>query len=879
MCANAINNGLGTNRGKINKSSKSSKSNQNTHNIQNEDNTQNGLNGHNNPSYKNFGENENTDTGYRVTHRVEDNNSSIDNDEPNTLIQVLHSYEDFQKKNMNYGKVNPYRKRESQLMKMRKSLVKLFTMSNINLDENNNGKSVNSNNSSNNNKKSQGTNFLTSRAAMWNEVEKHDNPDYDLKLESSKNKSYIDAITNNLSILINDTLNDKRGMTYIATVMIILSVLITFISGFITLFNNTSEKNNFNLNTSKNNYDDINQFMNYIKMGNEDSNRNDLSRLHELLEDFKIRMNENVNKYLINKKENNALYELNTNLENKLKELEKKLLVNTKDIDYFKMNSKKEVENIKKLLQENYESFQSKLKDYLKTTDAIKKDIHKKNSIINDIEKKMNKNQIDIKKDMSARVENEKRNLLNTINELQQKIHFMESKLNFRDTPPLHSLLDFSKESSNKNGIDDGASTSDAKINGKNEGSTKKKNDEQTGNVNITKQKDAMWNAEHSSIIQDIKNELEILKKSTKKSTDIILDDVFPLLEDKILKNVENKTKYYLEMYKKDIINEITESKVIYNEEKYKNIALKQEKIQSELLKTINSQVKTQTKIMKDDLNKYLHTLVEQKQIKNDNMDAVKTVKGNYDSLEILQKKVDELYNEFILDYNEIDWALESLGARIVYKMTSSPLNRNDFIEKFLNQIASFLPSEEIYGMIKPMGKDPSIILKPSNFPGDCFSFNGNKGKITIHLPATIDVSSISIQHVHENISNNSNATPKYFSVYGVVDLNWPENFESQDINFDDFKNSALYSCLHSVYGNLQSRDILEKWLKNNKNPNLIHLGDFYFDRKKRISTYPTRHCFPVKRIIFEFTENYGAPYTCVYRLKVHGKKCTRKYK
>ncbi|ANQ10908.1 Nuclear protein [Plasmodium coatneyi] len=836
----------------------------NSNNSANNANTQNTLHGLNPPSNKGFVvESEISDAGFQATDRSDDNNSTVDNDERNTLIHVLHSYEDFQKKNMHYGKVNPYRKRESQLSKMRKSIVKLFTISDIRLDEsdpNGNANSSTYSNSVSNKRKNKanGSNFLTSRAAMWNEVEKNDDPEYDVKLESSKNKSILDIVTHNLSVLINDTINDKKGMTYIAILMIILSVLITCISGVITLFSNsTGEKNNFNLHTTKNNYDDINKFMNYIKLGNEENNRSDMLRLYQLLEEFKTSMNqnmsENMNTILINKKENHALYELNVNMENKLKELEKKLILNTKDIDYFKIHSKREVENFKKILQENYQSFQNKLKDYVKTVDTIKKDIHKKNSLINDVEKKMNKSQMDIKKDVSDRVENEKRGLLNTISELQKKIQWIESKLAVHGSIPHDS---FQLDSASQGGSKQQGSTHERQI----------------------EQRITTWNEEHAGLMQDIQKELDLLKESAKKSTNF-LDDVFPSFEHKILKNVENKIKYYLEMYKKDIINEITESKVIYNEEKYKTITLKQEKMQSELLKTISSQVKAQTKIIKDDLSKSLHTMVDQKQIKIDSDYPVKSAKVNYDSLDMLQKKVDELYNEFILDYNEIDWALESLGARIVYKMTSSPLNRNDFIEKFLNQIASYLPSEEIYGMIKPMGKDPSIILKPSNFPGDCFSFNGSKGKITIHLPATIDVSSISIQHVHENISNNSNATPKYFSVYGVVDSNWPEHFESQDINYDDFKNSSLYSCLHSVYGNLQPREILDKWLKGNKNPGLLHLGDFYFDRKKRISTYPTKHCFPMKRIIFEFTENYGAPYTCVYRLKVHGKRCIRKFK
>ncbi|KAI4834876.1 SUN domain-containing protein [Plasmodium brasilianum] len=821
-----------------------------------------------------------------IKERYNESNSTSDNNEKSSLIQVLHSYDDFQKKNMNYGKINPYKRRETQLGKMRKTLVRLFSISDLEIHKENDDSEKNKKK-----KKVDTTNFLTSRAAMWNEVEKNDDPTYDLKLESSKNKSFIETILNYICLLINDTLNDKKGMTYIASFMIILSVIITFISGLITLFMNTrvEQKSNWKLNTSKNNYDDINKFMNYIKVGDEDVNNNNF-KLQALLEQFKNSihesmkesmresmkenvkesmkesMKESTNLNYKNKNENTTLYELNENLQNKLKELEKKLIINTKDIDNFKTNSKIELENLKKKLQEIYESFQNKFKDYVNTMDTIKKDMNKKNSYIYDVERKINKNQIDIKKDVSHKVENEKKELLETINELQKKIKGIESKLStqvFAKGRTADKKIDKEMEATPDKEKSENADKPKAVTTDK----AKRKNEEQEGSQNETA--DSLWISEHINTMQNIQKELAILKESAKKSSTSV-DVIFPSIEQKILKNVENKIKYYLEIYKKDIISEITESKVIYNEDKYKRMTQKQEKMQLELLKTINSQIKIQTKSIKEDLDKSLEIIIEKKQLKNDTEYTPKNGVANYDSLEILHKKVDELYNEFILDYNEIDWALESLGARIVYKMTSSPLNRNDFIEKFLNHLASFLPSEEIYGMIKPMGKDPSIILKPSNFPGDCFSFNGSKGKITIHLPATIDVTSISIQHVHENISNNSNATPKYFSVYGIVDLNWPEQFEHNDINYDDFKNSSLYSCLHSVYGKMQSKYILEKWLKDNKTPNLIHIGDFYFDRKKRISSYPTKHCFPIKRIIFEFTENYGAPYTCVYRLKLH---------
>ncbi|ETW41800.1 hypothetical protein PFAG_03789 [Plasmodium falciparum Santa Lucia] len=935
---------------------------------------------------------------YEDDYNETDNNKD-EGDDRNTLIHVLHSYEDFQKKNMNYGKVNPYKKKETQLSKIKKNLVRLLSSNDITIHKFNSEEIK-----GNKKKKMENIKFLTSRAAMWYQVEKNDDPDYDLKLESSKKKNFVYITMNYINIFMNDLLNDKRGMTYIATFMIVLSIIITFISGFITLYNNNNnninhynnhnnhkyhninssnnnnnntinsnaffstneqylknldEKNNWNLNMSRNNYDDINQYMNYsalqIKRGNDQENYKKYNEeIFEILEQLKKEINENKNIKSSEKIQNENkkddklnIYEIRLNIEKKINELENKIINNNKNSDSFKSNLIKEFENFKNIFHDNYEKFQTQFKDYTNIVNNIKSVIHNKDTFINNIQKTFTQNQVDIKNNLTSHIENEKKELLQKINELQSQVKVMEwnilkqenlykgmkqNILKILGQNKLNTIDNNNNNNNNNNNLYDADNDSsyDDEWFGENKNilmgppidmDKKKKKQENENNKNNKNysnhrfshnymphhiSKDIHSNEietlytqnefkELLNVINDIKEQINMLQEKNINSKNY-LDDTFLQMEEKILKNAEYKIKYYLEIYKKDILNEITESKVIYNEEKFKSLTLKHERLQADLLKNINNQIKIQSKLIKDDISKSIHFMMEQKKGKhnynninnNNNNNIISSSNGSSnnnkmiysDHLEIIQKKVDELYNEFILDYNEIDWALESLGAKIVYKMTSSPLNRNDFIEKFLNQIASFLPSEEIYGMIKPMGKDPAIVLKPTNFPGDCFSFKGNHGKITIHLPATIDITSISIQHVHENISNNSNATPKYFSVYGMVDLNWPEQFEENDINYDDFKNSSLYSCLHSTYGNIiQPNEILQRWLKDNKQPNLIHIGDFYFDRKKRIATYPTKSCFPMKRIIFEFTENYGASYTCVYRLKVHGKRCIRKFK
>lgn len=706
-----------------------------------------------------------------------------------------------------------------------------------------------------------------------------------LKIESSHNKSFVNIIANYISMFLNDILNDRKGISYIAIFMIVLSILITCISGFITIFNDAKiDLDSWGIIPSKNSYDGVNKFMGYLKLGEEGSSKETINqnkdtqqnskawKFQELFDGMKNKINESINLNFINKKESGNVSETYSNIKNKqkelennfkrieahlkkmeskLKELQNDIISNTSDIDYFKNDSKKEVENIKKKLQYNYQLFQNKFIDYLKIIDDIKIDVsEKKKAIFNEIENKVHANQITIEEGISNKIEHQKNYFFEKFSKLEKQMEEIEISIANK------TYSNFENNEFSKNG---GGEKKNVYIYADKQIEDAKKITDEENKKLLTEYKRKQIETEEENInrnnyiskklaiIEDIRKELDILKERTEASK-TFLDKVFPNLELKMLKNVENKIKYYLEIYKKDIINELTETTVISNEEKYKNMAIKQEKFQKEFFKKINIQINSQIKNIKEELNKSIDNALHSKEFKNDKELIKKINQTNYNTIETLQEKVDELYNEFILDYNQIDWALESLGAKIVYKMTSYPLNKNDFIEKFLNQIVSFLPSEEIYGMVKPMGKDPSIILKPSNFPGDCFSFKGNTGKVTIHLPATINVTSVSIQHVHENISNNANATPKYFSVYGVVDLNWPENFDESNIDYNDFKNSSLYSCLHKEYGILYPNEILEKWIKHNKNPSVIHIGDFYFDRKKRISTYQTKHCFPFKR-------------------------------
>ncbi|KAF8821183.1 Sad1 / UNC family C-terminal protein [Cardiosporidium cionae] len=248
----------------------------------------------------------------------------------------------------------------------------------------------------------------------------------------------------------------------------------------------------------------------------------------------------------------------------------------------------------------------------------------------------------------------------------------------------------------------------------------------------------------------------------------------------------------------------------------------------------------------------------------------------DYKKVTELERSIAEIHKQLFADMTgEVDWALKSLGAKILYSKTSPALNTDDWFESLLSSIASNLPSDEIYSLIKPMGKSPEVVLQPDIHPGQCFAFAGNKGNISIQLPATIQVSSITLEHVHMSINNNPASTPRHFRIYGISDPRWPEAFET---DYDQVYCSYTGGCTQSN----EATGIFSKmWVHLrtmwNREAEYQLMGDFTFEPEKRIQTYPVDHFLPLHRITFEFTENFGGSYTCIYRLRVHGRKMQRK--
>ncbi|KAK5976921.1 hypothetical protein GCK32_001574 [Trichostrongylus colubriformis] len=169
------------------------------------------------------------------------------------------------------------------------------------------------------------------------------------------------------------------------------------------------------------------------------------------------------------------------------------------------------------------------------------------------------------------------------------------------------------------------------------------------------------------------------------------------------------------------------------------------------------------------------------------------------------------------------DFALESAGASIISTRCSENYDTYTRLEKIWN-IPLWYSS---YG--------PRTVIQRNSktlFPGECWSFKGPVGYITIGLSHPINVTIVSYEHIgaHQAPGGERPSAPRTFKIWA-------------------YKSEADMSTR-------------------------VLLGDFMYDIKGsplQFFVIKTQPDYPVQIIEMEVTSNYGAEYTSLYRLRVHG--------
>ncbi|XP_019876300.2 SUN domain-containing protein 3 isoform X2 [Aethina tumida] len=176
-------------------------------------------------------------------------------------------------------------------------------------------------------------------------------------------------------------------------------------------------------------------------------------------------------------------------------------------------------------------------------------------------------------------------------------------------------------------------------------------------------------------------------------------------------------------------------------------------------------------------------------------------------------------------------------------RLASDQTGRTDYaLESTGGSIVSLLPGTENYNRPKNLfglslceGQNgPRAIIQIGTAPGQCWAFKGGSGGVIIKLVGHVNIDTISLEHI-----------PKFMSPTGEISTA-PKDF--------------VVSALRSVEDGQGS-----------------YLGQFMYDiNGPSIQNFKVANSFPVEYLLFKVLSNQGSPeFTCVYRLRVHGKLAT----
>lgn len=192
-------------------------------------------------------------------------------------------------------------------------------------------------------------------------------------------------------------------------------------------------------------------------------------------------------------------------------------------------------------------------------------------------------------------------------------------------------------------------------------------------------------------------------------------------------------------------------------------------------------------------------------------------------------------------DTQRADFALAIRGARYIPQYTSATFERQIRwpLTRWIRRLTSIGSTYQ-----------PPVLLAllPDNNAGQCWPMQGSNGTLGVQLSQSIYIDSITIEHVARGLAVNMSSAPKDVDVWGLQDIHIPA------------AGSARLP-----------------WMPGGESGNALYLGSFRYDIMKmkpaQTFTVDVRRTIPFKGVIFRFLNNWGnEDYTCIYRVKVHGK-------
>ncbi|EIW69445.1 hypothetical protein TREMEDRAFT_71629 [Tremella mesenterica DSM 1558] len=220
---------------------------------------------------------------------------------------------------------------------------------------------------------------------------------------------------------------------------------------------------------------------------------------------------------------------------------------------------------------------------------------------------------------------------------------------------------------------------------------------------------------------------------------------------------------------------------------------------------------------------------------------TVKSAKGD-DLTSILQQLIDAALLKYSKDViAKPDYALFTAGGRIVPSITSDTL--------VLHSPSTF--GRILFGRKDVEGRSPATAIHPDNAVGECWPFKGSQGQLGVLLTRRVIITDITVEHAASELALDISTAPKLVQVWAVV---------------EGEQNKAKLMAYHESRGT-ESPSV----------DNLL-LTEFTYDPNSPspIQTVPVSPDIvelgiDTGIVIFKIESNWGADFTCLYRVRVHG--------
>lgn len=171
-----------------------------------------------------------------------------------------------------------------------------------------------------------------------------------------------------------------------------------------------------------------------------------------------------------------------------------------------------------------------------------------------------------------------------------------------------------------------------------------------------------------------------------------------------------------------------------------------------------------------------------------------------------------------------VNWASKLLGASIDQASTTQGIGRsrtNLLLSWFANQAEQIMQNGHWSDLIR-VSKPPEVVLEADlAMPGRCFCFDGSSGQLTVQLPYEILVNTVSLEHPRAALEVEPGSVPRVVFVSDTNGLSKQVEFPRQG-------------------GNV--------WIE---------------------TSWPK----PMKKIQFKVESNWGGMFTCLYGVRVFGRR------